>query len=61
MVHQGESLPFGLESGDHLLGVHAPLDELQGNSSPDRLFLLGFIDDALYYFSVSVGGIGRCR
>ncbi len=46
MVHQGQGLPLGLEAGDHLLGVHARLDDLQGHLAADRLLLLGHVDHA---------------
>ena len=41
MVHQGQGLPFGLEAGDDLLGIHARLDDLQRHLALDRLRLLG--------------------
>ena len=46
MVHHRQGLPLGLEPGDHLLGVHARLDDLQRDAAADRLGLLGDIDDA---------------
>ena len=46
MLQQGQGLTFGVEAGDHLLGVHARLDDLQGHLAFDRLFLLGQIDQA---------------
>ena len=46
VVHQGQRLPLGLEAGDHLLGVHAQLDDLQRHLAADRLLLLGHVDDA---------------
>ena len=46
MVHHRQRLPLGLEAGDHLLGVHARLDDLQRDAAADRLGLLGDIDDA---------------
>jgi hypothetical protein len=39
-------LPLGLESGDHLLGVHPQLDHLEGNFAADWLLLFGDIDHA---------------
>ena len=45
VVHQGERLTFGFETGDHLAGVHAGLDDLQGDRTPDRLVLHGAEDD----------------
>jgi len=41
VVHEGQGLPLGLEPGDHLAGVHARLDDLQGNLALHRLALLG--------------------
>ena len=46
MVHHRQGLPLGLEPGDHLLGVHARLDDLERHAAADRLGLLGDIDDA---------------
>ncbi len=46
MVHHRQRLPLRLEPGDHLLGVHSRLDDLQGHLAPDRLLLLGHEDDA---------------
>ena len=46
VVHQRQGLPLGLEPGDHLPGVHARLDDLQGDLAADRLGLLGHEDDA---------------
>ena len=46
MVHHRQGLPFGFEPGDDLPGVHARLDDLQGHAPPDRLRLLGQVDDA---------------
>ena len=43
MVHHRESLPLRLETPDHLLGVHAELDDLEGHLAPDRLLLLGHV------------------
>ena len=37
---------FGREPGDHLPGIHARLDDLQGDLAPDWLFLDGHVDDA---------------
>ena len=33
MVHQRQRLPLGLEPGDHLLGVHAELDDLERDAA----------------------------
>ena len=41
MVHQGQRLALGLEAGDDLAGVHARLDDLEGDLAVDRLGLLG--------------------
>ena len=46
MVHQGQRLPLGLEAGDDLAGVHARLDDLQGDRPLHRLALLGHVDGA---------------
>ncbi len=46
VVHQGQSLAFGLEAGDDLAGVHAGLDQLDGDEALDRLGLLGHPDAA---------------
>ena len=46
MVHQRQRLPLGLEAGDDLAGVHARLDDLEGDLAPDGLGLLGHEDDA---------------
>ncbi len=46
MIHQSQSLPLGLEPGDDRLGVHAPLDELEGHLSMDGLFLLSLVHDS---------------
>ena len=46
VVHQGQGLSLGLEAGDHLVGIHTGLDDLQGHSSPDGTLLLGHVDDA---------------
>ena len=44
MIHHGQRLPLGLEPGDHLLGVHAQLDDLERHTPADRLGLLRDID-----------------
>ena len=46
MVHQGQRLPLGLEAGDHVAGVHARLDDLEGHLAADGLLLLGDEDQA---------------
>ena len=44
MIHHRQCLPLRLEPGDHLLGVHAQLDDLQRHAPPNRLGLFGHID-----------------
>ena len=44
MVHQRQGLALGFEPGDDLLGVHAQLDDLEGDPAADGLLLLGHID-----------------
>ena len=44
VVHHGQRLPLRLEPGDHLLGIHAELNDLEGNVTPDVLLLLGHPD-----------------
>ena len=51
MVHEREGLPLGLEAGDDAFGVHAELDDLEGDSAADRFFLFGHIDDAATAFA----------
>ena len=46
MVHHRQRLPLGLEAGDHLLAVHARLDDLERDAAADRLLLLGHVDHA---------------
>ena len=46
MVHEGQGLPLGLEAGDHLPGVHARLDELEGHLATHGPLLLGQVHDA---------------
>jgi len=41
MVHHRQRLALGLEAGDDLVGVHAQLDDLQGDLPSDRFLLLG--------------------
>ena len=45
VVHQRQRLPLGLKAGDHWLGVHARLDDLESDAAVDRLGLLGDKDD----------------
>jgi len=46
VVHHGQGLAFGLETGDDLPGVHARLDDLQRHPTADGVRLLGHEDDA---------------
>ena len=46
MIHQRQGLPLRLEAGDDLGRIHARLDDLEGDHSPDRLLLLGHVDHA---------------
>ena len=46
MVHQCQGLPLGLEAGHDFAGVHAGLDDLQGDRAADGLFLVGHVNDA---------------
>ena len=46
VVHHRQGLPLGLEAGDHLLRVHAELDDFQGDLATDRFFLLGPVNGA---------------
>ena len=46
MVHQRQSLPLGLEAGDHLAAVHPRLEDLQRHLAADRLGLFRHEDDA---------------
>jgi len=40
MLHQGEGLPFGLETGNDFASVHADFDELHGDTAIDGHLLL---------------------
>jgi len=46
MVHQRQRLPFRLKPGHHLLGVHAQLEDLEGDPTVHRLLLLRHPHDA---------------
>ena len=46
VVHERQRLPFGLEARQHLAGVHAELDDLEGHAAADRFLLLGHPDGA---------------
>ena len=41
VIHQRQSLALGLEASDHLLAVHARLDDFEGYLAPDWVLLLG--------------------
>jgi hypothetical protein len=43
MIHQRQRLPLSLKSRDHLLRVHAELDDFQRDLANYRLALLGHI------------------
>ena len=45
MFHEGQRLPFGLEASDDLLGIHARLDNLQGDLSLNRFGLFSDINN----------------
>ena len=51
MVHHGQRLPLGLEAGHNLPCVHSQLDDLQRHAAPDRLLLLGHIDNPAAAFA----------
>ena len=51
MVHQRQSLPFGFEPGDDRFGVHAQLDDFEGDAAADGLLLFGHIDHAAAAFA----------
>ena len=44
MVHKGQRLALGLEASDHLLAIHAGLNDLERDDTADRILLLGAID-----------------
>ena len=46
VVHHGERLALGLEAREHLAGVHAGLDHLEGDHAGDGAALLGHPDRA---------------
>jgi len=46
MIHDRQGLSFGLETGDDLPGVHARLEDFEGDLAADGLGLLGHEDDA---------------
>jgi len=45
MIQPGKCLLLGLESRHDPLGVHAGLDDLQGDQTPDRILLFGQVYD----------------
>src|SRR5207249_1576812 len=45
MVHQRQRLALGLKAGNDLPGVHAQLDDLEGDPATNRFLLLGHIDN----------------
>ena len=45
MIHEGQRLPLGVETGEDLPGIHAGLDDFQSDFPAKRLFLLGHIND----------------
>src|SRR5208283_5100126 len=46
VIHQRQRLAFGFEAGDDLPGVHAQLDDLEGDLADDRLALFGHVNHA---------------
>ncbi len=46
VVHQGQGLPFRLETGADLSGVHARLEDFQGHLAANGIVLLSHEDDA---------------
>jgi len=40
VIHHGQCLALLLEARDHIAGVHAELDDLEGDPAAHRLFLL---------------------
>ena len=46
VIHDRQGLLLGCKARDHLAGIHARLDDLQGHLAPDRLLLEGHVDDA---------------
>jgi hypothetical protein len=51
MIHHGQRLPLGLEAGDDLLGVHAELDDLEGDAATNGFDLLRDIHHATTAFA----------
>jgi hypothetical protein len=46
VLHHGKGLPFGLEAGHDLAGVHAQLDDFERDPPPHRFLLFGHPHDA---------------
>ncbi len=44
VIHHGQRLPLRFEAGDHLPGVHAQFDDLQGHPAFDGLLLLRHVN-----------------
>src|ERR1035441_7785851 len=51
MIHQRQGLAFGLETRDHLLGIHAQFDDLERHAPTHRFRLLRHIDDPTAAFA----------
>jgi hypothetical protein len=51
MIHHRECLPLSFEAGDHLPRVHAELNHLERDSTPDRFFLFGHVNRAAAAFA----------
>src|ERR1039458_8011344 len=51
MIHQRQGLAFGLETRDHLLGIHAQFDDLERHALTHRFCLLRHIDDPTAAFA----------
>ncbi len=46
MIHEREDSPLGLEAGDYFAGIHAELDDFEGDLAVDGLLLFGEVNDA---------------
>ena len=51
MVHHRQRLALRFEPGDHLLRVHAQLDDFERDAAAHRFLLLGHVDDAAAAFA----------
>jgi hypothetical protein len=71
MAHHRQCLALGLESSDDLSGIHPGLDDLEGHSPTNGLFLLGLVhgthsaladllEDAVRADSPGGTGVGEC-